>query len=233
MAAIREAVNVGAHVIELDIHFTKDRELVVIHDGTVNRTTDGEGKVSDYSLAEIKKLDAGSWKSPKFKGERIPTLREALAIMPENAWIILDIKEEKELVEKVAEMIVEEDRLHQSLFGSGLPNINAARTVNPNARSIIMGPRDDMRKYVNMAIELKADFANITLPKPVTPEFIAFMKKLQKNGVHVENATVNSPEEIRRLFAAGIDFSLTNELHIAMKVVEEFGIKPLKPKFRS
>ena len=65
--------------IELDVHATKDGQLVVLHDATVDRTTDGKGRVSDLTLDEIKRLDAGTWFHPDFVGERVPTLDEALA----------------------------------------------------------------------------------------------------------------------------------------------------------
>ena len=229
--AFREAINVGAHIIEIDVKFTKDRELVVIHDNTVNRTTNGEGNVSDYTLSEIKRLDAGNWKSSEFKGTQVPTLKETLNIMPENFLLIFDIKGGKELVERVLELVVEDNRLHQSVFLNSGPVLKAIRTINPNVLINIAGPRNDMSKYVNMAIELKADIANVTGTD--TTEFLEHMKKLHKNGIRLQNSVVNSPEELRKLFAAGIDFCLTNELHMMMKVAEEFGIKPMKPEFRS
>ena len=65
-------------MIELDVCLTKDRVPVVIHDQTLERTTDGHGLVSEVTLSELKNLDAGSWFSPEFKGESIPTLEEIL-----------------------------------------------------------------------------------------------------------------------------------------------------------
>lgn len=74
LAAFRESIRVGAHQIEWDIYLTDSGDLVVIHDPTVDRTTDGTGDIRKMPLSEIKQLDAGSWKSPRFAGERIPTL---------------------------------------------------------------------------------------------------------------------------------------------------------------
>ncbi|MDE0013634.1 MAG: glycerophosphodiester phosphodiesterase family protein, partial [Candidatus Poribacteria bacterium] len=62
--------------LELDVYQTSDKHLVVIHDETVDRTTNGTGKVINMTLAEIRKLDAGSWFDPRFAGEKIPTLEE-------------------------------------------------------------------------------------------------------------------------------------------------------------
>jgi len=88
LAAFRSALG-KADWVELDGHITRDGHLVVIHDSTVDRTTDGAGSVSNLTLAELKLLDAGFWFAPEFAGERIPTLAEALeAILPQAVPLI-------------------------------------------------------------------------------------------------------------------------------------------------
>ena len=79
-------------MIELDLALSKDDAIVVLHDSTLDRTTDGKGLVSDWSLKELKTLDAGSFKATRFKGERIPTFQEVLGIMPENIWLNVHLK---------------------------------------------------------------------------------------------------------------------------------------------
>lgn len=78
LAAFRKAVALGVSFIETDLQLTRDTRLVAIHDDTVNRTTNGHGKVHDLNLEELRKLDAGSWFGSEFTGERIPTLEEIL-----------------------------------------------------------------------------------------------------------------------------------------------------------
>lgn len=75
-----KAVEVGAESIELDVHHTLDEEIIVMHDTTVDRTTNGNGKISDLTLAQIRELDAGAWKNADFAGEKVPTLEETLAL---------------------------------------------------------------------------------------------------------------------------------------------------------
>ncbi len=87
LAAFKEAVFLGAHMIEFDVRLTKDGHLVILHDETVDRTTNGMGKISELTLHEVKQLDAGSWKSEIFTGEKIPTLQEVLIVLPENIWL--------------------------------------------------------------------------------------------------------------------------------------------------
>ena len=81
LAAFRMAIELGADAAELDLQTTKDGVVVVIHDDTVDRTTDGRGRIGDLTLAEIKQLDAGAKFSPAFRGERVPTLRELIDLV--------------------------------------------------------------------------------------------------------------------------------------------------------
>ena len=80
LAAFRKAIDVGADMFELDVLLSQDEHVVVIHDDTLERTTNGTGKVIDHTLAELQALDAGSWFSPEFAGEPIPTLEDALRL---------------------------------------------------------------------------------------------------------------------------------------------------------
>ena len=92
IAAHDVAIAMGARAIEMDVRMTADGEFVIMHDATVDRTTDGEGLVSRMTLADIRKLDAGSWFSPAFAGERVPTLREALRNIKGRAAVDIDFK---------------------------------------------------------------------------------------------------------------------------------------------
>ncbi|MGE3974259.1 MAG: glycerophosphodiester phosphodiesterase [Bdellovibrionales bacterium] len=93
LPAMQKAIELGADILELDIRETKDGELVVIHDDKVDRTTNGKGKVKDLTLAQIQALDAGSWFSPQFAGEKVPTLQEALTFINGRALPDIDFKE--------------------------------------------------------------------------------------------------------------------------------------------
>src|SRR3954447_10415450 len=93
LASLKRAIVIKAHASEVDVRTTKDGALVCMHDADVSRTTDGKGKVSELTLEEIRKLDAGSWFDKRFKGERVPTLREALAAAKGKIAIMLDLVE--------------------------------------------------------------------------------------------------------------------------------------------
>ncbi|GIW82094.1 MAG: hypothetical protein KatS3mg105_3901 [Gemmatales bacterium] len=87
---IDRAIEVGATVVEIDVRSTKDGQLVCLHDATVDRTTNGRGKVADFTLAEIKMLDAGSWFDLDYKQERIPMMREVLALCRGKCLVLLE-----------------------------------------------------------------------------------------------------------------------------------------------
>src|SRR5262249_31801739 len=93
LPAIELAAALGADFVEIDIRTTKDGKLVLMHDATVNRTTNGKGKVSDLTLDETRKLDAGAWFGKPFAGTRVPTLDEGLAALGNKTGVYLDAKD--------------------------------------------------------------------------------------------------------------------------------------------
>ena len=94
IAAFKKALIDGCDGFEFDVQQTKDGEIVVFHDWTLERTSNGSGYLRDHTLNELKKLDAGSWFSDNFIGEKIPTLEETLDIIPDDKLINIELKEE-------------------------------------------------------------------------------------------------------------------------------------------
>jgi glycerophosphoryl diester phosphodiesterase len=92
LVAFQAALDAGVQMIELDVVLSRDRKLVVIHDATLERTTNGEGAVSDHTLEQLKQLDAGGWFHPRFAGERLPELSEVLDLADGQVWINIEIK---------------------------------------------------------------------------------------------------------------------------------------------
>ncbi len=92
VAAFDEAIRLGAAAIEFDVRETADGVPVVVHDETVDRTTNGHGRVNELTRLELLRLDAGSWKHPRFVGTRIPTVAEALAAIDDLAIPVLELK---------------------------------------------------------------------------------------------------------------------------------------------
>ncbi len=110
LASFEEGLAQGANILELDIHFSRDRELVVIHDFVVDRTTDGKGYVKDLTLAELKRLDAGSRFSPAFRNTRIPLLREVLEWAKGRVPLAIEIKSDWITYEGIEAALVDQLR---------------------------------------------------------------------------------------------------------------------------
>ncbi|MCL4346597.1 MAG: glycerophosphodiester phosphodiesterase [Candidatus Thermoplasmatota archaeon] len=100
------AIEMGADAIEFDVHQTSDGHPVVIHDELLDRTTDGKGMVNSTDIKTLRKLDAGSWFSSKFRGEKVPTLEEALELVCRNNIAVVEIKHGSEFYEGIEERIV-------------------------------------------------------------------------------------------------------------------------------
>ncbi len=225
LAAFREAIRLGAHQIELDVYLTRDGSLVVIHDATVDRTTDGTGRVAAFTLAEIKKLDAGSWKGEQFAGERVPTLTEALEIMPRNTWLNLHLKGGGDLGTAVAEEVVRQGRLHQAFLAAGHSAADAARRVAPNILICNMQNQGHDAAYVTDTIERGDQFIQFWRGLPSEQD----MTRTRDAGVRVNYCCTNDPKMLKRLFDAGIDFPLVDDVGPMVEAAKEFGIEPHRP----
>ena len=97
LSAIRRAIEVGATAIEVDVRTSKDGHLVILHDNTLDRTTNGKGPVGGKTLKQLRQLDAGSWFDPKYRTERVPTLQEVLQVLKAartKTALLLDLKEQ-------------------------------------------------------------------------------------------------------------------------------------------
>lgn len=105
LAAIASAAELGIPMTEIDVRRTADGHIVLMHDESVDRTTDGSGRVAELSLAQIRGFDAGSWKAPEFAEERVPTLAEVLDLCRERGvFLCIEIKQ-KGIVPQVTDLV--------------------------------------------------------------------------------------------------------------------------------
>ena len=212
LAAFQKAIEVGVDGVECDVHCTADGEVVVIHDHSLDRTTDSKGNVRKMTLGEVKEADAGSWFDLQFAGERIPTLREALEVMKGKAVTVVEIKQEG-IVDKVIKSIEDAGSVAEvviiSFHASALKD---SQEINPRIpRSFLMGgkraieKRGDILKLIQQATELGGglDLAS----KTVTPKLI---KESHKRGVAVWAWTVDDEAEMEKLAEMGVDAITSN-----------------------
>lgn len=112
MASFRRAKELGADAVECDVHLSSDGHLMVIHDSTLDRTTNGRGPVSALPMAELKALDAGSWYGPAFSGEPLPTLEELLEWSATGLPVVIEVKWHPDAMKVVEACIKLVDRMH-------------------------------------------------------------------------------------------------------------------------
>ena len=230
--AFLAAVEAGAHMIEFDIWLTNDNQMVVIHDSSVDRTTNGEGKVSELTFREIRKLDAGSWKAPEFAGLQIPTPDEVLNEMPYNVWLNIHIKEDGELPAMIARLVEKQGRLHQAFLSCNAEAARLAKEAVPGIKICNMDRQESAEEYVAATISAGADFIQL-LKKSEYTDFAGSVKQLKKNGIKVNYFGTDSPEELKMLFETGIDFPLVNNIVHTIEVAKNLDIEPLKPIFQT
>ncbi len=225
-AAFREAIRLGAQMIEMDVCFTKDRQLILMHDVTVDRTTNGSGTVSELTLEEIKRLDAGGWKSGQFEGEKVPTLKEVLQIMPINIWLITHLRGGREVGERVAQTIVEQERLHQVLLTCN----SEAATAALNVDSRIMICMD--RKLLDTNAKSKflgSEQFFLGLFKSDLEQGILESRDSNVRILYIDTHIL--PNGLPGLFEAGVHFVTSPKVDVIVRAAKKHGIRPLKPHY--
>ena len=107
LASFQKAIDMGATMIELDVHLTKDQEIAVIHDSDLSRTTTGRGLAEDMTLAEMRAFDAGIAMGAEFRGEKVPTLQEVIELVNHQAALNIEIKAGRNLYPGIVDRILE------------------------------------------------------------------------------------------------------------------------------
>ncbi|HUT36338.1 MAG TPA: glycerophosphodiester phosphodiesterase family protein [Planctomycetota bacterium] len=139
LVGLRAALDLGVDALEFDLHLSRDGHIVVLHDATLDRTTDGAGRVQDRTLAELKRLDAGRWFAPRFAGERVPTLEEVLDLAPPGVLLYAEVKDcRPEMAERLVPLVVPRaGSLVVHSFGAGF--LEVFRAAAPSVRIGLLG----------------------------------------------------------------------------------------------
>jgi glycerophosphoryl diester phosphodiesterase len=204
LAAFKKAVSLGATFIETDLQLTRDTRLVAIHDETVNRTTNGKGAVHDMTLAEIRRLDAGSWFGSEFAGERLPTLDEILEFAKKNDVVFyLELKPagswggEHALVSNLRES----GQIARTVVISFDASILAAvRKIEPTLMTALLYD-GQIEKPLERALEVGARQLAVR-GDLVTPWLLTAARK---KDLQVVCWTINHSAHMRLLMSAGVD----------------------------
>lgn len=209
------AVKAGAPQIEFDVQKTKDGKLVIMHDLTVDRTTNGKGKIRDLTFAEIRALDAGIKKGEKFKGIKVPTLEEALDVIPRNIWINVHVKPGEGIAVDSVKLLHDKNRLHQAFIACRKKEMDAVRAICPQVLICCMERQKQTSEYVKKTIEWKCNFIQLT--GKYSQDDIAVLKKA---GIRINYFGSNNVKRIRQMIKDGIQFPLVDHYSELQKIIE-------------
>lgn len=197
LAGIHAALKHKSDAIEIDLHCTRDRVPVLIHDETLDRTTDGSGPIAALTLRQARKLDAG-------RGERIPTLKEVLDTVSGRALMVLEIKA-RDIEEEVLAVVRRARALDYCVVHSFAPKIvERVRRLEPRMPcSLLTGGRgvENPNKLFDLALSINAQGVAVN-HEAVTPQLVraAHLRELR-----FSTWTVDSEKDVRRVARAGVD----------------------------
>lgn len=223
LLAFEKAVEAGAQGIELDVQLTKDGEIVIIHDETIDRTTDGKGEVVSYTYEELKKFDASYIYRGQMGFNKIPTLREYFELIKDtdiitNIELKTGINEYLGIEKKVWDMICEynlADRVIISSFNHY--SILRMKAIAPKIKCGLLSETwiIDAGKYTrNLGVECyHPHFTNMTKE---------IVKEIKAQGIEINTFTVNKEKDIRDMIEKGIDIVIGNFPDLTKQIIEEY-----------
>jgi glycerophosphoryl diester phosphodiesterase len=224
LAAFKLALEQGADAIELDAKLSADEQVVVIHDQTVDRTTPVSGRVRDFIMADMHKMDAGSHFDIAFRGEPIPTLDEVFKAVGQLTYINVELTNyatpRDRLPEKVAEL-VKRNKLQQRVFFSSFYVFNLTRIRRllpevPVGLLLTSGWKGKLSHFISTGLlhyqSLHPGLRDVSL---------RLIKQTHKKGRLLFVYTVNQEEDMRRLFEIGVDGIFTADPILARTVLSE------------
>lgn len=224
LAAFDLAYRQGALAIELDAQLTSDGQVVVIHDDTVDRTTDGIGRVRDLDSTTIKGLDAGAHFDIAFKGERIPTLEEVFSTFGDKLLINIELKNNAspfdDLPAKVARLVKQHNLGERVIFSSFNPiAVIKIMRLLPETPCGMLCAGGWANKWMNIRNLRLIRFT--ALHPDIADVDRALVERVHTSGGRVHVYTANRPEEIQILLDLGVDGFFTDAPALAIQLLSQ------------
>ena len=200
LTSFRRAVELGAPMIELDAQLTADGAVVVLHDDTLERTTDGLGPLAARTLAEVRRLDAGRWFDPAFAGEPVPTLAEVLAAIPIRINVELKGIRADDLEARALAVVEEAGALDRVVFSSFQPDrLIGLRALTQRAALAVLWAEPKVGDALRLAERVGARALHVRNDRRAVAAIAAGVGA----GLAVRVWTVNSPADLASLVDAG------------------------------
>lgn len=221
MAAFRLALEQGCDAIELDIHLSADRRVVVCHDATIDRTTNGTGAILEMTAAQLRQYDAGSWFGESFAGERLPLLDEVLELVPASIGINIEIKSHQhpDVVETVLELLDSRNRLDSVFFSSfGHDCMVRLKRAAPSAR---VGLLYDANAAECLSYFKRQQIEGYSLHPYHACVDGAYIEAAKAQGLQIYPWTVDEPERLKQWIRAGASGIITNRPQLMRELLAD------------
>ncbi|MGH7144565.1 MAG: glycerophosphodiester phosphodiesterase [Planctomycetota bacterium] len=226
LAAVRLAWEQGADAVEIDIHWTRDRQLAVIHDPTTRRTGRVRRRISRSLWRRLADIDVGLHRGESFRGERIPLLSQVLALVPPGKRIFIEIKGRSQRVEELDDCLTAAGKRHQAIvmcfnlrrlaaFKRRAHDVQTFWLRGPRVRKNPPGLDPINRSWLRRAVNAGLDGLSI-FHRDINPALVAC---LHEAGMQVNGWTVRTPEDARRLAALGVDSITADSVTMAREAV--------------
>ncbi len=223
LVAFEKALEVGADGIEFDVRLCADGVPVVIHDATVDATTDGTGRVEAMRLAALKRLDAGSSFAPAFASTRIPTLTEVLESVKGNVLLNIELKDISPLNQGLEQAVIDDIEQHgveeQVLLSSFSPfALRRVQQIAPNLATGLLYTRPVWAALRLARMLMPRPFAALHPYRAVVGE--QHIRWARARNVRMHVWTVDDPSEMHRLIDLGVDGIITNTPDVLRRVLD-------------
>lgn len=208
VASSKLAWKYKADAVECDIWLTKDNKIMVSHDGNTKRTTGQDHKISETNSDVLRTLDAGTWKDPKYKGQKIPFLYELIRAVPADKEIVIEIKCGPEVLPYLKETVAKYSKNRKFTFiGFDFNTISEAKKVFPQYPCYWLCDKPALLEE-NFDKVKEAGLQGFSLNYKLVTEDV--VKRAAGQGLEVYTWTVDNPDEARRLISAGVKGITTN-----------------------
>jgi len=214
VASVKLAWTKRADAIEVDIHMTRDHQILVIHDKSTKRTAGVDLSIAANDYASFKDLEVGSWKSPDYIGEPLPLLEEVLKHVSDGKQIFIEIKCPKEVLPHLKQVVHDSGLLAQQtvFIAFDWETIRQTKLIFPSSACYwLSGFKQDKTsgawepsaaEVLERALEAKVDGVDVSHTGPVSAQFVA---AAHEKGLEVHVYTVNEVADARRVMKAGVD----------------------------
>ncbi len=230
LIGLREAIKLGCHMIEFDVTMTRDRRLIILHDNTLSRTTDGAGYVHEWDYRDLRKLDAGSWFHPKYTGAHLPSLDEVLLIS-RGAGIMVNIEIKKECWEEEFQKDGVEHQVVQAVRRYGVTDrvivssfrwafLERIRSIAPEIKTALLHYKDVGRLSPK---HLKEKYGMVAFNPHSVDLTQKFVNLCHDVDVKVLPFTINSYRDMEKFLDMNVDGMFTNHPNRLFRFLQEHG----------